>query len=249
MSCAHWNGLFNLVSPFSPETGLLLCRPLMSWCSFTVFNWSQEECTGDRHDWFSDHFPPGGRAPRVCQAGLWGRAGRCAAGGDSGPGISRSNTEVRRGSRYHNEPIWNKNLHSFLAVYQDVCWQSLKGPFSLFSVPRRCNLIQYQWVKGREKGALFLLVASNYTYLFLSVQQNLSTWRHSGVLAVQFVLSLQLSTSSDILVFEGVEISDCLWHPFTWFKFLCLVRDMTQLRCVLAASHWVTCADLCKSCS
>lgn len=65
-------------------------------------------------------------------------------------------------------PVEILNLHSFLAVPQTVCQQSP------FSAPRRRSLMQHQRVNSGEKGALFLLMASNCTSVFLSVQQNLS---------------------------------------------------------------------------
>lgn len=100
----------------------------MSPCSFAVFDRSQEERAGDRHHWLADHVPAGGRTPRVRPPGVRGRAGGRAAGGDCRPGAGRSNTEIRRGSRYREEPARNINLHfGFLGYLSAVLFSQLLG--------------------------------------------------------------------------------------------------------------------------
>lgn len=213
------NRSFNLVSASFPGIAWLSRRPLMSPCSFAVFHRSQEERAGDRHHRLADHVPAGGRAPRVRPPGVRGRAGGRAAGGDCGPGAGRSNTEIRRGSRYREEPAWNTNLHLVFGL-------SVHSP--LFSAPRKYSLIQYQWVNRGEKKGLYSRLRPLTSLLSFCPAKSVCMKAFGGA-RYYFLCSLQLLTRSGFLV----------WDKWLFPAAVCLcwavVRDVVGLCDVLAA--------------
>lgn len=198
------------------------------WClsvSFAVFHWSQEECAGDWHDWLTDHFPPRGWAPGVCQAGLWDWARRCAARGDCRPGTSRSNTEVCRGSRYCNELRWNINLLGLLVVCQNACWQSLEDPFSFSQF-----LLQQKVERKGPCSWLLHLTAPIFSFLYSKICLHEGIW---ACLLLSLCSSCNISSSSDTLVFKDKWLSLAPIH-LVW---IAVQQVHNSVMFVLAASH------------
>lgn len=107
-------------------------------------------------------------------------------------------------------------------------------PFSQFLDVAKYIIDEQKLERKGFCSCLWHLIASVFSFLYSKI------CLHEGIkdcLLFNLCSPCNLLAAMTTLVFKGVEMSTCLWHPFICFELLCLVRSMTQLHYILAAFH------------